>query len=418
MQPGLCRWRSVWIALPVLALARVDGPAAAQEALSLERCIALALERHPLIAASSERHQAALARVRQARAFPVPGLYFNSDLQPRFGDFINSGEAYLGVNQLLEFPQKRAVRRQIAEQESREIETEIDLVRLEVIFQVRQAFYEVLLAQEQLAYARQDQELAEDYLKMAELKLAAGDVAAVEVLRAQVETLSAANAVRSAVRELTLAKGRLNYHLARSREAPVEIVGRLEMPFAELALADLQAEALRLRPELRRLRLSREKEELVQARARWSNLPDLDFNVSRHRLEGMPTTWSFTLAAPLPFLLQQRQRAEIAESAAMARALERETEQARRTILLEVEQAYTQAQAAREQILHYQQEILPRAREVLEMLMFSYQEGEIGGIELIEARRTLNASRRAFADALFEYALALATLEKAVGRMP
>jgi cobalt-zinc-cadmium efflux system outer membrane protein len=388
------------------------------EALSLDQCIALALERHPLILASADRHQASVARIRQASAFPFPSIDFNSDLQPHFGDFVNSEEAYLGVSQTLELPQKRTARRKIAEQESREMETGIDLIKLEVIFQVRRAFYELLLAQERLAYARQDQGLAEDYLQKAELKLAAGDVGRVEVLRARVEALSAARAVRVAVNDVNLAKARLNYHLARGKSAPVQLVGQLQIPFLELKLEDLQAQALRLRPELRRLRLSLEKENLVRARTRLSNLPDLDFNMSHHRLEGLPTTWSFTVSAPLPFLFQQRQKGEIAESLANTRALEHESEQLRNTILVEVEEAHTSAQKARDEITQYQKEILPQAQEVLEMFTFSYQEGEIGGIELIEARRTLNASRRSYADAQFEYALALATLEKAVGRQP
>jgi cobalt-zinc-cadmium efflux system outer membrane protein len=396
----------------------LSGQTKPGEALSLDQCIALALERHPLILASADRHQASVARIRQAKAFPFPSIDFNSDLQPHFGDFVNSEEAYLGVSQTLELPQKRAARRKIAEQESREVETDIDLVKLEVIFQVRRAFYELLLAQGKLAYAKQDLELADDYLQKAELKLAAGDVGRVEVLRARVEALSAANAVRVAVNDVNLAKARLNYHLARGKSAPVQVVGQLQIPFLDFNLGDLQAEALRLRPELRRLRLSVEKENLVQARARLSNLPDLDFNMSRHRLEGLPTTWSFTVSTPLPFLFQQRQKGEIAESLANARALQRESEQARNTIFVEVEEAQTNAQKAQDQILLYQKEILPRAQEVLEMFTFSYQEGEIGGIELIEARRTLNASRRSYADAQFEYALALATLEKAVGRRP
>jgi len=396
----------------------LSAQAKSEEVLSLAQCIAVALERHPVILASADRHQAAVARIRQAKAIPVPSIDFNSDMQPYFADFINSEEAYLGVSQTFELPRKRTARGKIAEQESREVETDIDLVKLEVIFHVRRSFYEVLLAQEKLAYAKQDLELAENYLQMAELKLAAGDVSRVEVLRARVEALSAANAVKIAVNDVNLAKARLNYHLARGKTAPIQVVGQLRIPFIELNLGDLQAEALRLRPEIQRLRLSVEKENLVQKNARLSNLPDLDFNLSRHRLEGVPTTWSFTVSAPLPFLFQQRQKAEIAESQANARALQRESEQARNTILVEVEEAHTNAQKARDQILLYQDEVLPQAQEVLEMFTFSYQEGEIGGIELIEARRTLNASRRGYADALFEYALALAALEKAAGRRP
>jgi outer membrane protein TolC len=50
------------------------------------------------------------------------------------------------------------------------------------------------------------------------------------------------------------------------------------------------------------------------------------------------------------------------------------------------------------------------------MFLFSYQEGEIGGIELIEARRTLIEARRSYADALYNYDVTLAALEKSVGQ--
>ena len=74
------------------------------------------------------------------------------------------------------------------------------------------------------------------------------------------------------------------------------------------------------------------------------------------------------------------------------------------------------AETAKNQILVHRQEILPQAEEVHSMFLFSYHEGAIGGIEIIEARRTLIESRKLYADALFEYALATASLERAVGR--
>lgn len=407
----------------LLALAlSVPGALRAQEqpvdALSLDQCVALALERHPLIHSSRHRHEAALARIRQATAYPYPSIDFNSDLQPVFLDFVNSKESYLGVSQTFELPRKRTERGRIAEQEAREIETDIDLVKLEVLSQVRSAFYQLLLEREQLEYAKRDLELAEDYLEKAELKFAAGDVGRVEVLRAKVESFKAANAVRVAANELDLARAWLNYHLARGKNDPLQVAGRLEVPFADLNLERLRQDALAMRPELKRLRSSVQKEVHIQQNARLSNWPDLDFNASVHRLENEPTTWSFTVAVPLPFLFKQRQNAEIAEAQANIGALQREADQVRNTIRVEVEEAYTNAQKARDEITLYQDQILPQAQEVYDMFLFSYQEGEIGGIELIEARRTLNESRRSYADALFEYNLALTALEKAVGRMP
>lgn len=234
--------------LVVLCLAGVlNGQITQNKALSLDQCITLALERHPLILASTQRHQAAVARIRQATAIPIPSVDFNSDMQPHFGDFVNSEEAYLGVSQTFELPRKRKTRGRIAEQESREVETGIDLIKLEIIYYVRQSFYELLLARERLAYSKQDLELAKDFQQKAELKLAAGDVGRVEVLRARVEALRAANTVNAAMNEVKLAKARLNYHLARGKSAPIQIIGQLQTPFIDLNLANLQDEAHRQR---------------------------------------------------------------------------------------------------------------------------------------------------------------------------
>ena len=41
---------------------------------------------------------------------------------------------------------------------------------------------------------------------------------------------------------------------------------------------------------------------------------------------------------------------------------------------------------------------------------------EIGGIELIAAQRTLSEARQAYVYSLFDYDLAIASLEKSIGR--
>ncbi len=86
------------------------------------------------------------------------------------------------------------------------------------------------------------------------------------------------------------------------------------------------------------------------------------------------------------------------------------------SISLEVEQAYREAVTARNQIELFETDILTQAEEVYNMFLFSYQEGEIGGIELIAARRTLMEARRSYADALTGYSVALAAVQKAIGQ--
>jgi len=389
-----------------------------EEALSLEQCVAIALEKNPSIQAAVQRHRASLERIRQARAYPYPSIDYVSDLQPQFLNFFNAGETYLGLTQTLELPRKRAARGNVAESEAREIEVDVDLTRREVGFQVKEAFFQLLLAQEKLVLAGRDRELSDDYLEKARLKLEAGDVAQVEVLRARVESLKAANAVGIASNEVSQAKAGLNFLMGRNRTALLAVHGSLALAFSEMNPDQLKHEAFEQRPELTKMRAAIETQLRTQQYARLGVWPDFDVNLSHHDVKGEPNSWSFTVSVPLPFLFKKRQQAEIAEAEANISAIRNTFEQAQNVIALEVEEALLSARTAQSEIVLHQQEILPEAQKVYEMFLFSYQEGEIGGIELIEARRTLNEARKTYARALCDYAVAYARMQKAVGRQP
>jgi len=145
-------------------------------------------------------------------------------------------------------------------------------------------------------------------------------------------------------------------------------------------------------------------------------MPDFELGLSRHKVVGEGYFWDFTLSFPIPLFFWQPKKGEIAEAQANLEAVSKQLQHLKNAIALEVEEAFINSQVARSQIELFQKEILKEANEVYQMMIFSFQQGEISGIELIEARRTLIEAHKAYADALFNYALALATLEKSVGQ--
>lgn len=404
----------------LLALIGICGSLWTQEAkesgLTLEQCVSIALEQNPLLLSSQEQYRASLARISQARALPQPSLSYDSDLQPGLFNFRDSGESYFGLSQLVEFPGKRSIRGKIASRESDEILSEIELLKLDLGYQVKEAFYGLLLAEEKFKYARQNLELAEDFLKKAEVKLAVGDIAKVEVLRARVEASRAASAVRAAENERRLAAAALNFLLGRRKYEPLEIRGEMKKPFIELDVDELRQRAFSFRPEIKRVGFALEREALIKKQGYMSYLPDFDLGLARHKLVGEQTTWDFTIAFPIPLFFWQPKKGEIAEAEANIESLKREEDHLKNAVSLEVEEAYMNALTASNQIKLFEEDILTQAEEVYNMFLFSFQEGEIGGIELIEARRSLIESRQAYADALFNYAVTIAALEKSVGQ--
>jgi cobalt-zinc-cadmium efflux system outer membrane protein len=400
------------LCLPIFLM----GQEAETEVLTLDECITIAIQQNPLILSSLQQYNASLARVSQAKAIPQPSINWDSDLQPKFFDFKGTGEWYFGISQSVEFPGKRYLRGQIASKEANVFLQEIELLKLDIVFQVKQAFYGLLLSQEKLRYARQNLELAQDFLKKAELKFDAGDVAKVEVLRARVEASKAANDVRAANTDVRLAKAMLNFLLARKKYAPIEVEGDLKRAPIRLDMDNLVERALSFRPEMKGINIAIEREKLSKKQAYMSYLPDFELGINKHRVLGEGEWWDFTLSFPIPLFFWQPKKGEIAEAEANIRSLEKETEHLGNAITLEVEEAYMNAITANNQISLFEDEILTQAEEVYNMFLFSYQEGEIGGIELIEARRTLIEARTSYADALFNYGVALAALEKSIGQ--
>ena len=387
-----------------------------EDVLTLDECLAIALEQNPLILSSLQQHQASLARVNQAKALYQPSISYDSDLQPSFLNFKDSGEYFIGLSQPFDFPGKRSLRGKIATQDANALLAEIDLLKLDLSFQVKQAFYSLLLAEEKLKYLEQNYELTRDFLQKAELKFEAGDVAKVEVLRAQVEASKAANEVRVATNEVRLAKATLNFLLARKKYAPLSIRGDLKRSTVKLDSESLREKALAFRPEMRRVNFHLERERLQKKAATMNYLPDFELGVNRHGIEGEGTFWDFTLSFTVPLYFWQPLKGEIAEAEANISALQKESEHIVNTILLEVEESYTIALAAESQIQLFEEEILTQSEEVYNMFFISYQEGEISSIELIDARRTLIEARQSYADALFNYGTALAALERSIGR--
>jgi cobalt-zinc-cadmium efflux system outer membrane protein len=392
------------------------GHAQESKPLGLQDCIDIALEKNPLLLSSAEYYRASLARIKQATALPQPVFGYASDLQPSFFDFKNALESYTGLGFAFDFPTKISDRGKIARKESDAFLSETQMLRLEIIFAVNDAFYGLLLAQEKLGYAEDNLELARDFAEKTELKFEAGEVARVEALRARVEAAGAETEVRTARNDVRLARALLNFHLARRESEPIMVEGDLKAPPIQLDLEGLTKTAFEYRPELEAVQLLLEREEIARGLAKQSYLPDFEIGISKHKFEGEPSTWEITFAFPLPLYFWQPKQGEIAEAQANIRALQREVQHIENTISLEVEQAYRDAMTAVNQIELFEQDILTQAEEVYNMFLFSYQEGEIGGIELIAARRTLMEARKAYADALYAYSVALAAVQKAIGQ--
>lgn len=158
---------------------------------------------------------------------------------------------------------------------------------------------------------------------MVSLKNSAGEVPQVEVLRAKVELAKASSLVKSSENKTRIARARLNTVLGRNSAEPIGIQGELKQPGIDFSLEEAETKALSARPELKRIEYSIHKTRTMEKQAYLNYLPNLDFGLSRHRLEGQKF-WDFSLSFSIPLFFWQPKRGEIAEAEIVGRALEKE----------------------------------------------------------------------------------------------
>lgn len=386
------------------------------EILTLIRCLEIALNENPLVLSAREQYQAALARVNIARSFPQPGLLLDYPLMSRMLSPGQSEERFFWLNQLIEFPGRRYLRSRVAGFAAREAWQDSENIRLQIAYQVKEAFFGLLLAEELLKYARENFNLNKRFLDLVEIKYSAGEISEAEVLRARVELARAQALLQQAGTERQLTATRLNVILGRSKDDRVEIRGELKLAPLTISLDEARQKAFLQRPEIHKVEYSIRRAGFQKKQSYLSYLPDFNLGLARHQVDGIKY-WDLSLSFSVPLFFWQPARGEIAEAQALIRAAQNEKKYWENLISLEVEEAFRQAFLYQEQIKLFEENIISQSEQVYEMLLYSFKEGQVGGLELLEARRTWLEARSSFAEKLYQYAVSLALLDRAMGEI-
>lgn len=393
--------------------------AAYAQALTRAEAVELALRQNPAVIAAQQVSAAARARITQARALPDPALELEYEQLPGVTSVGDFAERSFGATQTIEFPLKWWRRSQAASQAATATRLAVlDMTRLNTRARVKMAYDRVLFEEQRLDYILQNLQLAQDFLKKAQLRLAAGDVAELEVLRAEVEAGRAANRVAGVRNDLSVAKAELNTLLARPSGAPIEMDGDLVYQPMRLELEKLQLLALERRPDFQGAKWAVASRLAAQGRARAAFMPNLNVGLFRQTIRGpvgKDDFWRVGLALDFPLWGAAQQRGELAEAKAMVGQASAEQNNIRNQLLLEVARAYWAVQTSEKQVVLFQQSILREAERSFAVASRSYAEGKVRYLERLEAQQVLTEVREEYAAALFNHRSALYRLEQATG---
>ncbi|HKO92181.1 MAG TPA: TolC family protein, partial [Polyangiaceae bacterium] len=176
---------ALWmIATLIASLPRVSG---AEEALTADKAVQMALERNPELTSLSAEVQAADARLRGASLFLQSNPALSGSLGPHFSAGGSQLDYEVGLSQELEVFGQRAARIDAARAGKSVVELRWKARRSELAAQVRQAFVHALAAEQLVLVAQESLALARQTVQAAEKKLEVGDGSRIEVNTARIE---------------------------------------------------------------------------------------------------------------------------------------------------------------------------------------------------------------------------------------
>ena len=380
---------------PLPAIAIPDNVAApgSPAPTTLQEFVGIAERSHPRLRSALAAVEAARGKAVQARLYPNPMLAGSSPQiagdQSQWNGFATQDIVTAG---------KLRLSQQAALREVQKAEYELIRARFDVITGVRSTYYQLLVAQRRMEIYRLLLDIAKRSYEIGRQLADAGEGTKADVLfwsierdRAEVRLLNGSVYVETGRRQLAAAIG-----LPRADIGTIEADLFLKLP--DFELKDLQQAVVFANAKPRAAEAGIAQAQWALERAVVEPIPDINILGGYQYQVGIPAMDQGLMQVMLEVPLFDRNqgniraaRADIASARAGLRTVELDLANS----TAETIAAY---RAAQRNVEWFEEYILPKARETVELTQKLYGRGEVTFLSLLQAQRILTETELAFID--------------------
>ncbi len=288
-----------------------------------------------------------------------------------------------------------------------------------VVLQTRQAYYNVLAAEGQVAAAQRAVAASEENVRVTQAQVTVGTAPQFNLLQAQVQLASS----QLALTQQKAAAVTAQYTLATVLNVPLSTIVTpatpLTLPQPPQDLNALIQTALRQRPELAEARANLAGATAAIDAARAGLRPTLALSggptvQTQSPLTNTPVSWQGVLSLTLAVFDGGLTKAKVEAAQVQLRQAQVSEQQTEQAIDSQVRQAYLNLQQAAEQ-LRAAEAGLVSAREALRIANVRFQAGVGTQLEVVTAIQNLANADSSVVTAQYNYNVALAQIDQAIG---
>jgi cobalt-zinc-cadmium efflux system outer membrane protein len=370
---------------------------------------------------------AARTTIQQSRAMEItanlrPNPVLNGDMQflPLFSPsnftsdyFDNSVQFDMGVGYLFERGDKRRNRLQAARDQTAVTTAQVADNERGLTFNVASQFIGAQLAQSNLELANADLASFQQTVDLSELRFKDGALSEGDFIKIHLQLLQFQMDVSAAKLARVQAMASLRQLLGyESVPENYEVVGDLQYQAVTLSHDDLNALALRTRPDVRAalLGVTAAQSQLSLAQANGKKDVNAQFNYTH---VAALNTGAFFGSIQLPIF--DRNQGEIARTkSAITQSQELSSEQSS-VALTDVTNAYEGLRTSDQVVQLFKSGYLKNAEDSRDITQYAFQRGAASLLDFLDAERTYRSTEFAYRQSLAGYMVALEQLRQAVG---
>ncbi|MEY5100647.1 MAG: hypothetical protein RJA36_3366 [Pseudomonadota bacterium] len=356
----------------------------------------------------------ASAGVITAGALPNPRLEWTGGQQTaRLPGGINGNQQGLAISQLIERPSLRQARTDAAVANERGSEHLLSSTRNELKARTQRLAYEWLWRQAEAAAAIEALNLLEQVRERVRLRVASGEAARYELIKADVEVINARQRQQNASLQAEQVRVGLNRLAGGRLPAQWVLNAQLKDDRQLPELEELQALLLQHNPELKALQSEVERTQARLQLAQAGRWPGVELRLGQSR---DPEQRLQQLGVSLQIPLLDQQRGPLAEAAAEIERARARLDGRQAELRQQLLQAWKALEMAKLRVRSLSEGSAREAESALKVAQAAYRFGERGILDVLDAERVLRNVRTELLEARYQVQAAHSDIDLLVGR--
>ena len=367
----------------------------------------MALQNNPSLRVAFANVNAARGRQIQGGLKPNPQIgYFGMDI----GEEDTAGQHGGFVSKEFVTGGKLRLNRAVAGQEIQEMQYRLSAQEQRVLNDVRLRFYDALVAQRQVELTNDLLRTSTQLTNSSHQLLEAQQISQSDVLQAEIEAEETAIAAANAKNQSEEAWRRLAAVVGISASNQQPLSGSLDDDIPIYTWEETYARVLVENPDLAASQARVRRSRLAIERARRENVPNVEVMASvSHMHQSDEDVAGIQIGIPIPIC--NRNQGNIFEAESNLVAAENNIRRLELDLQDRLAMAFRRYANARQQVERYQQQILPRAQQSLDLVGAGYREGQVDFLALLTSQRTYIRVNLAYVAALAELRQASTVIE-------